>query len=91
MAMVLVGAMVVAGIETVWSGQVAPPPKRPLVIDYAALPQPVELAKGEEMGRFMLGSTVILLFPKDSMQWDENYVAGSPTRLGESLGGLAGG
>jgi len=91
MAMVLVGAMVVAGIETVWSGQVAPPPKRPLVIDYAALPQPVELAKGEEMGRFMLGSTVILLFPKDSMQWDENYVAGSPTRLGESLGGLTGG
>jgi len=91
MAMVLVGAMVVAGIETVWSGQVAPPPKRPLVIDYAALPQPVELAKGKEMGRFMLGSTVILLFPKDSMQWDENYVAGSPTRLGESLGGLTGG
>lgn len=91
MAMVLVGAMVVAGIETVWSGQVAPPPKRPLVTDYAALPDPVELAKGEEMGRFMLGSTVILLFPKDSMQWDESYIAGSPTRLGESLGGLTGG
>ena len=66
MAMMLVGAMVVAGIETVWSGQVAPPPRRPWS-PICALPAPVELAKGEEMGRFMLGSTVILLFPKDSM------------------------
>lgn len=88
MAMVLVGAMVVAGIETVWSGQVAPPPQRPVVTDYVALPDPVELAKGEEMGRFKLGSTVVLLFPEGSMQWDANYAAGSPTRLGESLGGL---
>ncbi len=86
MALILVGAMVVAGIETVWSGQVAPPPKYPVFKDYVNLPHPVELAKGEEMGRFMLGSTVILLFPKDSMSWDENYLAGSATRLGESLG-----
>jgi phosphatidylserine decarboxylase len=89
MAMILVGAMVVAGIETVWAGQVAPPPRRPVLIDYAELPQPVELGKGEEMGRFKLGSTVILLFPKDSMSWDEAYSAGSHTRLGESLGKFA--
>jgi phosphatidylserine decarboxylase len=38
------------------------------------------------MGRFMLGSTVILLFPKGAMAWDENYEAGSSTRMGESLG-----
>lgn len=86
MAMVLVGAMIVAGIETVWSGQVAPPPKHPLVTDYRELPAAVELEKGQEMGRFKLGSTVILLFPKDSMAWDEGYGADSPTRLGESLG-----
>ncbi|NCF19248.1 MAG: phosphatidylserine decarboxylase [Haliea sp.] len=86
MAMVLVGAMIVAGIETVWSGQVAPPPKHPLVTDYREPPAPVELDKGQEMGRFKLGSTVILLFPKDSMAWDEGYGADSPTRLGESLG-----
>ena len=89
MAMILVGAMVVAGIETVWSGQVAPPPKRPLVTDFADLPAPVELAKGQEMGRFKLGSTVILLFPKDTMAWDEMYTATSPTRLGESLGSFS--
>jgi phosphatidylserine decarboxylase len=46
----------------------------------------VELAKGEEMGRFMLGSTVILLFPAGSMVWDDRYIAGSGTRLGEQLG-----
>jgi phosphatidylserine decarboxylase len=86
MAMVLVGAMVVAGIETVWSGQVAPPPQRTQLVDYQSTPEPVELAKGEEMGRFKLGSTVILLFPPDTMAWDEAYDAGSSTRLGQALG-----
>ncbi|MBP6682502.1 MAG: phosphatidylserine decarboxylase, partial [Halioglobus sp.] len=61
MAMILVGAMVVAGIETVWSGQVAPPTSEPVLRDYVAVPRVIELAQGEEMGRFKLGSTVILL------------------------------
>jgi len=86
MAMVLVGAMIVAGIQTVWSGQVAPPPRQAVHLDYLNLPEAVTLAKGEEMGRFMLGSTVILLFPKGAMGWDPAYSAGSATRLGESLG-----
>ena len=85
MAMILVGAMVVAGIETVWSGQVAPPPKTPSNIDYRQLPEGVSLDKGEEMGRFKLGSTVILLFGKDAIDWDDRYGAGTPTRLGEPL------
>lgn len=85
-AVILVGAMVVAGIETVWSGRVAPPPRKPATVDYVSLPQPVELAKGDEMGRFVLGSTVILLFPEGSMAWDERYVAGAVTRMGETLG-----
>ena len=84
--MVLVGAMVVAGIETVWSGRVAPPPRKPVSTDYVSLPPSVELEKGEEMGRFVLGSTVILLFPQDSMAWDERYTAGAMTRMGEALG-----
>ena len=86
MAMVLVGAMIVAGIETVWAGQVAPPPDRPVEVDYLKLPAAVALEKGAEMGRFMLGSTVILLFPRDSVSWDEAYGAGVATRLGEKLG-----
>lgn len=85
MALILVGAMVVAGIETVWGGQVAPPPSAPTRLDYQRLPDVVELAKGEEMGRFKLGSTVILLFPEGGVEWDERYLAGTPTRLGEAL------
>ena len=88
MALVLVGAMVVAGIETVWSGQVAPPPRQPVTVDYAALPGAVALAKGAEMGRFMLGSTVILLFPPGAVAFDERYLAGSATRMGEALGAV---
>jgi phosphatidylserine decarboxylase len=86
LAVVLVGAMVVAGIETVWSGRVAPPPKRPVTVDYVNLPEPVALAKGDEMGRFLLGSTVILLFPAGVMAFDPRYAAGVSTRMGEQLG-----
>ena len=88
MAMILVGAMIVAGIETVWSGQVAPPPAAPDLRDYAAVPEPIRLEKGEEMGRFKLGSTVILLFAKDAIDWHDSYQAGTTTRLGEALAGL---
>ncbi len=85
MAMVLVGAMIVAGIETVWSGQVAPPTKEPKTTDYKRKPGAVKLAKGEEMGRFMLGSTVILLFPENTIEWQQQYAADTPTRMGEAL------
>jgi phosphatidylserine decarboxylase len=88
MALILVGAMVVAGIETVWSGQVAPPTSSPVFHDYVSLPEPVELEQGAEMGRFMLGSTVILLFPKGAVEFDASYGAGTATRLGEKLGSL---
>ena len=86
MAMVLVGAMIVAGIDTVWEGQIAPPPRALRDRDYRNLPAPVRLGRGEEMGRFKLGSTVILLFPENVMQWDDALAAGSATRLGQALG-----
>ncbi|WP_210397558.1 archaetidylserine decarboxylase [Motiliproteus sediminis] len=89
MAMVLVGAMIVAGIETVWAGQVTP--KRRSIEHTSYLPQPatpIVLAKGEEMGRFKLGSTVVLLFGDDAMEWLDSYTADAPTRLGEAFGQL---
>ncbi|MCW8885192.1 MAG: archaetidylserine decarboxylase [Motiliproteus sp.] len=86
MAMVLVGAMIVAGIETVWSGQIAPVPRQVQRTSYLPQqPSPVVLAKGEEMGRFKLGSTVILLFGKEAAQWHQQYQAGTATRLGEAM------
>ncbi|MFT4614193.1 MAG: phosphatidylserine decarboxylase [Bacteroidia bacterium] len=85
MAMVLVGAMIVAGIETVWAGRVAPPPRQPVTVDYRVAPEAVSLARGAEMGRFMLGSTVILLFPEGTMTFDERFAAGVATRMGEAM------
>lgn len=84
MAMILVGAMIVAGIQTVWAGRMAP--QRAATVDFSKTLPAVTLAKGDEMGRFLLGSTVILLFPKGVMQWDPQYRAGTATRMGEPLG-----
>ncbi|WP_421869808.1 archaetidylserine decarboxylase [Motiliproteus sp.] len=89
MAMILVGAMIVAGIETVWAGQVAPKLRSVEQVDYTGnsntKADPIVLAKGDEMGRFKLGSTVILLFGEDQIEWLQQYGSGTATRLGEPL------
>jgi len=85
MAMVLVGAMIVAGIETVWAGQVAPVARRVQRWDHRATPTPVLLERGAEMGRFFLGSTVILLFPRGVAAWNEDCIAGAAVRMGQQL------
>lgn len=82
MAMVLVGATIVASIETVWAGTLtANADKEIQYWDYKN--QDITLEKGAEMGRFKLGSTVVALFPKESIHFAENLQAGSVTRLGE--------
>lgn len=81
MAMILVGAMIVAGIETVWSGQVTPLSK---LATTTRFDQDVELDKGQEMGRFKLGSTVIILSPKNQFEFDELEV-GQELRMGEKI------
>ena len=87
MAMVLVGAMIVAGIETVWSGQEAPALKKPVLTHFTPqVSDPIVLEKGEEMGRFKLGSTVVLLFGPEAIEWVEQLKAESPVKLGESIG-----
>ena len=88
LAMVLVGAMVVAGIETVWTGAIAPAGRQVLTLDYAADRAARTLAKGAEMGRFQLGSTVILLLPRGVLEWDAALAAGSPLRMGQRIGQL---
>ena len=86
MAMILVGAMIVAGIETVWAGQVAPPTKQPQQIYNTQADTPILLEQGAEMGRFKLGSTVILLFPDETIEWLDSLKAGTPLRMGEVIG-----
>ena len=89
MAVVLVGAMIVAGIETVWAGQVAPIKRQIQTHNYQQKEQEsIRLEKGEEMGRFKLGSTAIVIFPKDVMEWDDKFSADFPTVMGEKFGEL---
>lgn len=87
MAVVLVGAMIVASIETPWAGLVAPTRKQVRTSHYGVAPS-VQLAKGDEMGRFLLGSTAIVLLPKGRARWREDLVAGSKVMMGEAMGEL---
>lgn len=85
MAVVLVGAMIVAGIETVFAGQVTPQPTAVSHADYRDR-QPVRLEKGEELGRFMLGSTAIVLFAEGTANFNDALTAGSAVRMGQDIG-----
>lgn len=87
MAVVLVGAMIVASIETVWAGQVTPQERTIQRRDYdlEATNDLLNLAKGEEMGRFKLGSTAVVLFGKDAIDWIDGFEAKTPTRMGETI------
>ena len=85
MAMVLVGAIFVASIETVWAGEITPPAGREVRHwDYAGS-EAREFAKGEEMGRFNMGSTVIVLFGRDAVEWADAIRAGATVRMGQHL------
>ncbi|WP_421711921.1 archaetidylserine decarboxylase [Alcanivorax sp.] len=84
-AVILVGAMIVAGIETVFSGQVTPLPKQVVTTDYQRT-TPITLEKGDELGRFLLGSTVVLLFPEGKARFESDLKAGSLVRVKGKLG-----
>lgn len=82
MAMVLVGATIVGSIETVWAGTLKPLKNKEVQYwDYKD--QEIVLEKGAEMGRFKLGSTIVALFPKDTIEFSEDLAPLSVTRLGE--------
>jgi phosphatidylserine decarboxylase len=82
--MVLVGATIVGSMATVWHGLVNPP--RPGTIRYWRYEdRDVRLAQGEEMGRFLLGSTVILIVPKSQASGWPDWSPGRPVRLGEAM------
>ena len=88
--LVLVGATIVGSMATVWHGQVNPP--RPGTLrqwDYA--PGQVSLQKGEEMGRFLLGSTVVMLFPQGPLQFNPQWAPARPIQLGEAMAQRAAG
>jgi len=81
----LVGATIVGSMATVWHGQINPP--RPGVIrEWRYDEQNIVLQKGEEMGRFLLGSTVVMLFPKDGLAFNPAWTPTGAIRMGETMG-----
>ena len=85
MALVLVGAIFVSSIETVWHGVVTPP-SITSVQGWQYQDNAPMLKIGEEMGRFNMGSTIIVLFGKDKAQWDNEFTADKAVKLGERIG-----
>lgn len=91
--LVLVGATIVGSMATVWHGVVNPP--RPgTVREWAYHDQDIRLAQGQEMGRFLLGSTVVLLFPAATasempLRFNPTWAPGLPIRLGQMMASRA--
>lgn len=82
--LVLVGATIVGSMATVWHGVVNPPrPGRVRTWHYED--ERFRYARGEEMGRFLLGSTVVMLFPKGPLRFNPAWVPGGAIRLGEPM------
>lgn len=87
MAMILVGAIFVASIETIWQGVITPPHQSEIQTSiYSKGMLEVNLKKGQEMGRFNMGSTVILLFGKDKMKWIEGLGTETSVIMGQEIG-----
>ena len=83
--MVLVGATIVGSMATVWHG-VVNPPRAGVLREWRYEMGNIELAQGEEMGRFLLGSTVVLLFPRGMMKFNADWTPTRAIRMGEAMG-----
>jgi len=85
MAQIMVGAIFVGSMETVWLGEITPTKKRELTIkEYND--QSIKLNQADEFGRFNMGSTVILLFQKDKLLWMPDIKKNNPIEVGQLLG-----
>ena len=88
MAVVLVGAIFVGSIETVWAGEITPPRGKGIkVTSYTASDNVIQLERGEELGRFnMGGSTIIVLFGPNCVKWESGLGPETRVQFGQSLG-----
>lgn len=89
MVLVLVGAIFVGSIETVWAGEITPPQGKAIkVTTYNVTGDNIiQLERGEEMGRFnMGGSTIIVLFGQDCVEWETGYSSEMRVQFGQPLG-----
>lgn len=87
-AVVMVGAMIVGGIETVWAGKISPPHSKTIATAFYTHDPMIELSKGAEMGLFKLGSTVIILFSPGTMAWDQTININQDIKFGHKIGSV---
>lgn len=85
MAVIFVGAIFVSSMDTVWAGNITPDQRSISTQNYT---DEVMLKKGDEMGRFNMGSTVVLLFPKDSIEWEKELKEASTVEMGKKIATL---
>ena len=88
LVLALVGATIVGSMATVWHG-VVNPPRVAQLREWRYDDQDVRLKQGDEMGRFLLGSTVVMLFPRGPLRFNPAWAPGRPVRLGEAMAELA--
>ena len=84
MAVIAVGAMIVGSIATVWHGVVVPQEGR-YIKRWNYHDQNITLKRGDELGHFMLGSTVVLLTQENAFSWNRTVMTNSPLKMGEIL------
>ena len=88
LVLALVGATIVGSMATVWHG-VVNPPRVTRLREWRYDEQDVRLKQGDEMGRFLLGSTVVMMFPRGPLRFNPAWAPGRPVRLGEAMAELA--
>ena len=87
LALVLVGATIVGSMATAWHG-VVNPPRSSALREWNYADREIHLAQGEEMGRFLLGSTVVMLWPKLPLRFNAQWRPGGVVRLGQAMAQL---
>jgi phosphatidylserine decarboxylase len=88
-ALIMVGALFVGSMSTIWHGEVtAHRSRQRQILALEHLKAPLQQARGAEIGRFNMGSTVILLFPRDAIRWREPCQPGAPLQMGQALADL---
>ena len=85
MAVILVGAIFVSSMETVWAGTITPPYGKKIQRWKYGAEKHFELKKGDELGRFNMGSTVVMLFAKDQVNWSKEIKPQAPVLMGQEL------
>jgi phosphatidylserine decarboxylase len=86
--MVLVGATIVGSMATVWHG-IVNPPRSSNIRSWNYESENIQLQQGEEMGKFLLGSTVVMLFQKDTLKFNKIWSPAKFVQLGEEMGSKA--